>query len=199
MDKRLNRNSDPGQTPLEDISGLIPGHISTREALNRAEFDNITRAHTRYFLGRKAASKKSLNVEGLLKLHAEMFGQVWQWAGKIRTRELSLGRPPAKIGADLHELVYDLHRWEKEKMDPLEIAVRLHHRLVWIHPFAGGNGRWARTAANIYLAKNSLELIQWPADQMTAKSKLRKEYIAALRKADGGDFSALLRLHRLHR
>ena len=32
-----------------------------------------------------------------------------------------------------------------------EIAVRLHHRLVAVHPFANGNGRHARTVADVLI------------------------------------------------
>jgi fido (protein-threonine AMPylation protein) len=33
----------------------------------------------------------SFDTDFFLKLHKEMFGDVWDWAGKIRTAELNFG------------------------------------------------------------------------------------------------------------
>ncbi|MBI4208502.1 MAG: Fic family protein [Deltaproteobacteria bacterium] len=41
-------------------------------------------------------------------------------------------------------------------MNHEELSARLHHRLVWIHPFENGNGRWARLIMNIHLKKYNL-------------------------------------------
>jgi Fic family protein len=34
------------------------------------------------------------------------------------------------------------------RIEPDQLAVRLHHRLVSVHPFPNGNGRWSRLAAD---------------------------------------------------
>jgi Fic family protein len=34
---------------------------------------------------------------------------------------------------------------------PAEIAVRIHHRLVCVHPYPNGNGRQTRLLADLYL------------------------------------------------
>jgi fido (protein-threonine AMPylation protein) len=36
---------------------------------------------------------------------------------------------------------------------PVEMAVRLHHHLLWVHPFANGNGRHARIMGDVVLEK----------------------------------------------
>jgi len=187
---------EPGQTPLSDLSGLIPGHIFSREALDRAEFANINKVLPKYILKRPADHTAPFNFKWFLKLHQEMFGDVWDWAGKLRQHELNLGVSPGKIASELHAAQAGLFQWEENKLDPLEIAVRLHYRLVWIHPFSGGNGRWARMAGNIYLRKKDLSLILWPEDRTTIQGTVRQDYIAALRKADQGDLQPLIELHK---
>ena len=185
-----------GQTPLADISGLIPGHIFTKEALDRAEFANGNKVLPKYILKKPADRTAPFNFKWFLKLHEEMLGDVWDWSGKLRRHGLNLGVAPAKIAPELHAVQSELRRWEENKMDPLEIAVRLHYRLVWIHPFAGGNGRWARMIANIYLRKKELPLILWPEDRITVQGTVREAYIAALREADQGGFGPLIDLHK---
>ena len=73
-----------------------------------------------------------------------------------------------------------------------EIAARFHHRLVWVHPFANGNGRHARLITDLLLEK----LLDRPrfswgrASLYTGESRAR--YIAALRAADAGDYKPLM-------
>ncbi|MBE0461452.1 MAG: hypothetical protein IBX60_07445 [Candidatus Aminicenantes bacterium] len=54
-DKKINQELPSGATPLtsEDLEGLLPKYITTREELNDAEFKNISEASKKYFLSRK--------------------------------------------------------------------------------------------------------------------------------------------------
>ncbi|MYH56748.1 MAG: hypothetical protein F4145_01740 [Boseongicola sp. SB0675_bin_26] len=69
-----------------------------------------------------------------------------------------------------------------------------HHKLVWVHPFANGNGRWARIMADAYLAKIDPDLfLDWSGGgTLTADSDHRARYIAVLRSADGLEFGPLV-------
>ena len=125
-----------------------------------------------------------------------MFGEVWQWAGNPRDADLNLGVPREKIGAEIHKLLYELHQWESQSIQPLEIAVRIHQRLAFIHPFINGNGRWARMMANLYLYQKGLRIVQWPDDPVLIKNTFRPRYLEALKNADRGDYKKLLRLHQ---
>jgi Fic-DOC domain mobile mystery protein B len=77
---------------------------------------------------------------------------------------------------------------------PLELAIRLHHRLVHIHVFANGNGRHARIMADAVLTK----LLKHPAIDWAGGYDLqvmnirREEYLEALRDADRGNYENLL-------
>ena len=83
-------------------------------------------------------------------------------------------------------------------MDILETVTRLHHRLVWVHPFEGGNGRWSRLVANIIYYKNTKRFIKWTDNELQLKKKLsfREKYLNALQKADNGRFGQLIMLHK---
>ena len=132
----------------------------------------------------------------MLKLHREMFGDVWEWAGQTRTTNLNLGSPWHQVSIQLQDLCDDLAYWEKNWPDTIEQAAHLHHRAVQIHPFLNGNGRWSRLLANIWLKLNKLPLTDWPEDSIGATSVIRDVYLDAIRRADNGDFTSLIDLHR---
>jgi fido (protein-threonine AMPylation protein) len=134
-----------------------------------------------------------------LTLHEEMFGDVWTWAGMVRKTNLNLGLSVNVVDQALFDLAQDVnYRRDQTDMDWLEQATLLHHRAVQIHPFLNGNGRWSRMLTNIWLRLNAQPMILWPDTTIASTSPIRSAYIAALRQADGGDFSALRRLHEQH-
>lgn len=193
---RLKGGEPPDATPLDDTKGLLTPAITTREELSRAEFANINKALPKYILNRPDAQTAPFSYEWLLKLHREMFGEVWEWAGKVRKENLSIGVEPARVAEELARFAGDLQGGMDYKHDPVEISAKIHQRLVWIHPFKNGNGRWARMAANIFLRQRDLPLLRWPEEESVVRGGFRDRYIRALKKADGGDFSELIELHR---
>jgi Fic-DOC domain mobile mystery protein B len=182
-----------GATPIDDISGLKIS-VSSQAELNTAEARNIARAVVKYLSKKPSARTAPFDRKWLLKLHGEMFGEVWEWAGKLRTGgTLNIGVAAHRISEELQKLPGDLRYWEKTGMPISEQAARLHHRAVWIHPFPNGNGRWARLLADIWLNQQGAPFPVWPGD-VGRESTVRKKYIAALRQADHGDFTELLQL-----
>ncbi len=197
MEKNRKSSHDVGQTLLDDLSGLLAS-VKTREALNDLEAQNNVKAYAKYFLFDKSAKKSNLlSSQTLCEIHKDMLGEVWPWAGEFRKGGAkNIGVPEVKIGAEIHRLLSEAGHWEEKKMPFDEIAVRIHHRLVWIHPFENGNGRWARLVANLYLYRHGLPLIEWPTDLKVVREIFRPKYLAALKKADHGDCGPLLELHK---
>ena len=186
---------DDGHTPLseEDRQGLLLSHIATRDDLNDAEQRNIAKALRR----RAPTVDKLLDDMYLRGLHKAMFGEVWEWAGKYRQRVTNVGVAPAQISTDLRTLIGDAKEWvEHRYFEPDELAVRFHHRLVTIHPFPDGNGRHSRISAD-YLAQALRQPpFSWGAHLDLEIDALRHAYLSALRTADRGDISPLLRFAR---
>jgi Fic-DOC domain mobile mystery protein B len=191
MAKNITSDDQEGQTPLDDISGLLVD-VKSRQELNDLEFKNISAASRKYLLKNLTSKSAPFTYKWLQKIHKDMFGKVWRWAGAPRNSNLNIGVSKEKIGAEIHKLFYDLGQWEDRKEPPLEIAVKIHHRLAFIHPFANGNGRWARMVANLYLHKEKLPIVQWPVDQTI----FRPKYLKALKTADCGDYKLLVNLHK---
>ena len=195
MARGIGEEQDEGQTPIEDLSGLIP-RIHLQKELNLCEYKNYVKAVTKYRLMPLESKEPLFTYEGLIQIHRDMMGDVWEWAGEPRKTNKSIGVPKEKIGSELHKLLYELRDWEKSKKSAEEIGVQLHHGLVWIHPFENGNGRWARLITNIYLRHSKSKPVKWPDDPEYVKNVFRPRYLKAMKAADGGDFKLLGELHR---
>jgi Fic-DOC domain mobile mystery protein B len=184
-------------TYLDDVSGLklLKNKAYTVEEIYFYEAKNITQATIKYLSLQPSKKLAPFSFEWFLELHKEMFGDVWEWAGKIRQVNLSIGIKPYLITTELKKIVDDIEFWENNKTyNSIEISARIHHRAVFIHPFLNGNGRWARMLANIYLKQNGLEATKWNENLLSKTNSTRKEYINALKLADNGDFSKLIEL-----
>ncbi len=186
----------PGETPIDDISGLRVEGITTRTELNKFEAENIRKAFVKYLAAKPTRRTARFDLSWALHLHREMFGDVWKWAGKVRTTETNLGVPPPEIESALMSLLDDLAYWEEHGTDPIEQAAMLHHRAVQIHPFQNGNGRWARLLANIWLKLHDHRPTAWPEETIGTTSVIREEYLVAIREADKGVYSQLVALQR---
>lgn len=180
----------PGATPVDDVSDLIPTHITTRSELNEWEAANILKAVQKYLTAKKS---RTLDVAWLKKVHKDMFDETWKWAGKFRQKNYNPGIDWHNIPDQVKILVDDIAHWEKEQrsMDALEQSIRIHHRLVKIHPFVNGNGRHARLVTDIYLFDRGHKLPTWPDKALIEESDIRKRYILALQEADKGNYKPL--------
>ena len=118
----------------------------------------------------------------------------WQWAGKFRKSGKNIGCDWTQIGVQLRQLFGNVSYWIEHDVYPLdEVATRFHHQLVWIHPFANGNGRHARLMADLLLRQLGGTNFSWGnSANLVAATEARKRYIDALRAADLGDYSELI-------
>jgi Fic-DOC domain mobile mystery protein B len=180
-----------------DLSGLKLDKnktYSTNE-IHFLEAQNILKASLDYLGGTPNKKSASFDASFFLKLHKEMFGDVWDWAGKIRMVELNFGVKAYLVSTELKNLADDLDFWQSNKsFDAIEIAARLHHRAVVIHPFLNGNGRWSRMLANIYLKQNGLSPTKWNENLLAKENVHRGDYIQALKQADNGNYEVLIKM-----
>jgi Fic-DOC domain mobile mystery protein B len=181
-----------GATPLDmdEADGLIPAHISNQGQLNEWEQRNIREGEHWAFRGRRA---DILSIAYMQQLHRRMFGDTWRWAGRIRKTEKNIGVAPERIQVELKKLCDDVRAQLEHRTWTIdEIAARFHHRLVSIHPFPNGNGRFARTMTDLVLVRNGSARFTWGRSDLIADGEIRQRYISALRAADGRDYAPLL-------
>jgi Fic-DOC domain mobile mystery protein B len=187
-------NPEDGNTPLspEELDELIPD-LSTKEELNEWERQNIVEAYAWAFERRNLGRVDPLIETYLRELHHRMFDQTWKWAGTYRSTEKNIGIAHYQIREALGVLLGDARYWlEHRTFPPDEVAVRFHHRLVWIHPFANGNGRHARIMADILVERQGRPVFTWGGASIVQPGDFRSRYIHALRAADAGDIGPIL-------
>lgn len=188
---------EPGDaTPLEpeEREGLLQSWITFRGELNEAEQANIT-AGTAW--AHRQRRQDVLNEPFIKRLHEKMLGEVWAWAGSFRLTERNIGVDPIQIPVELRKVLDDAHYWiENDTFPPDEITVRLHHRLVVVHPFPNGNGRMARLMVDLLAVRLGREPFTWGRIGLTDASDTRRAYISALRAADKHDIDPLLAFAR---
>jgi Fic-DOC domain mobile mystery protein B len=192
-----------GATPLTDAERqglLLP--VLTRTELNRAEAANISDAMSWLFLSRRRLRPESVTDEDwLMRLHRRMYGQVWAWAGQYRTADRNLGVPYWQVRMDMRVLRDDAAAWLADttgaRYGADECAIRFGYRLVVIHPFPNGNGRWSRLASDALIVALGGTRFSWGAASLTEPGTTRRDYIGALQAADsGGDLGPLVAFAR---
>jgi len=189
-----------GQTPLEEAEkdGLLIPTITTRGELD--EFEQLGVERTNEWLLTKKFSVDKILTENFVKdLHKRMFGGIWQWAGDFRKTNKNIGVDKFMIRIELKNLFDDCKYWiENNVFIEDEIAVRLSHRLVFIHPFGNGNGRHSRLMADILITKGfGKPYFTWGSVNLTKEGEARTKYLEALRSADQNYYKPLIRFARL--
>ena len=191
----LELQEPTGATPLtpDELLGLRAKHITTRGELNELEEENIIEGLT--WLDRRPKTFDFLSDSAARDVHKRLFGQVWDWAGVYRLTEKNIGVSVWQISTEMRTCLDDARYWrDNGTYEPLEAVARYHHKLVWVHPFANGNGRWARIMADAYLATiDPNKFLDWSGNgTLNSDSAHRARYIAALRAADAHEFEPLV-------
>ncbi|MCJ7554461.1 MAG: mobile mystery protein B [Ignavibacteriaceae bacterium] len=196
----LDLDYTDGQTPLDEDEKedlLIPT-ITTRGELDEFEQLGVEKANE-WLLTKKFSVNKILTEEFVKDLHKRMFDDVWKWAGEFRKTDKNIGVDKFMIGIELKNLLDDCTYWiEKKVFSEDEIAVRLSHRMVLIHPFANGNGRHSRLIADVLITKGlGKSYFTWGSVNLAKEGQARAKYLAALREADQNDYKPLIEFARL--
>ncbi len=110
--------------------------------------------------------------------------------GQYRTDQVSLSGmdfvPPqgASVPAFMEELGEEVKTRGPDR-SPLEFATSLHTKLVWIHPFADGNGRTARLILDACLLAQGLPVV-------VVNYADRERYLHCLADSNKGDLSSMV-------
>jgi len=185
-----------GATPLDpdEAAGLIPRHIITQAELNEWEQTNILEGAQWAF---KQKNRDMLDECFVRELHRRMFSKTWKWSGSFRLTDKNIGVDWQQIPLQLRNLLNDVKaQIEFKAYAPDELALRFHHRLVWIHPFVNGNGRHARLMADLLVARLGASPLSWGGQSLVGTSEKRTAYLAALKAADARDYQRLMQFAR---
>jgi Fic-DOC domain mobile mystery protein B len=186
-----------GQTPIDEDEkeGLLIETISTRSDLDEFEQKNIEKA-VEWTLENKFTLDRILGERFIKEVHKQMFDEVWKWAGKFRRTNKNLGVDWIQIPISLRQLLDNCRYWiQNQTFSEDEIAIRFSYGLVWIHLFPNGNGRHSRLCADILVTHvfNKRAFGWGGTANLSTAGETRTCYLDAIRKADQGDYTDLIR------
>lgn len=188
-----------GRLPItrEERPRLLPS-LSTRAQLDEVERLSIHGARLWAMRGAVLQRGDLLTESFVRELHRRMFGGIWRGAGRYRTTERDPGWEAHRIAEGVRMFLDDAEGWIRFLTYPAdEAAVRLHYRLVAIHPWSNGDGRHSRLLADVVVASCGEKPLTWGSRQKWAEPEsARERYIRAMRAADAGDMAPLLEFAR---
>jgi len=195
---KYNEGLPFGATPLDpnETNGLLINGITTHGELNTAEQEGILN-ESQWIFGRN--HKHVLTDAFFKELHKRMFSSVWKWAGKYRQTDKNIGVDKHQISIEVKKICDDTAFWIESQTYPWnELGARFHHRVVWIHPFPNGNGRFSRILTDILMKSYEQAPFTWGqksgvGDDFVKDMALRKEYITALQEADQKNYARLIK------
>lgn len=150
--------SDPYVDPDTGILQNLLG-IESADYLEKAEAD-ITAAAIALLDERHVPG--NFDLTHLQNIHRELFGQIYPWAGELRTVEITKGQTKFAsvefLGQAAKEL-FDKLRGENllRNLNEESYAVRLAHyysEINILHPFRDGNGRTQRAFFTLLVAES---------------------------------------------
>jgi cell filamentation protein len=97
-------------------------------------------------------------TKGLQQIHEYLFGGLYDFAGKIRAKNISKG---SFTFASAIYLVSGLSELEKMPETTFEEIVKKYVEMNIAHPFMEGNGRSTRIWLDLILKKNIRQCIDW--------------------------------------
>lgn len=194
-------------TAPADIERALRGEYSDDPAKRELQAESIAHIETHRLLTARArqgaGAESPCSTEYILWLHKEFYKrmpdefrivrsqsgdrEIIVSPGVLRKDEVVVGRyqPPEPAAID------GLLNFFSEKYDPARLDRRsqalalaaMHHRFLWIHPFADGNGRVARLLIDAYLLRCGLDAGGlW--SPVRGLSRLHDEYKRLLSLAD---------------
>lgn len=95
---------------------------------------------------------------------------------------------PVKVPYLMDELFNEFEK-DSEITHPVILAAKLHHRIVYIHPFVDGNGRTARLMQNLVLLRNGFVIANIKGGDAD-----KSNYYNAIQEADNGNYANLYRI-----
>lgn len=160
----------------------ITGSADLREAYDaRNSYEVFSRLFT---------SKKAITEELILLLHRKIMKNIDDRINYKKIPNVIVGRnveltEPKDVPQRMQELI-NWYKKNRNKIYPLELAFRFHHKFELIHPFADGNGRVGRMLLNYILIKEGYYPI-------IIRKSHRSKYINALGAADNRQYIPLMR------
>ena len=177
------------QANVEELAKFIPNNQATafldwfRYSDNSIDGKSRKKAYT-LWESNLVADKDVGKVKALQQIHAYLFGGLYDFAGKIRTKTISKG---GTIFCRAEYLMQNLESIEQMPETTFDEIVDKYVEMNMAHPFMEGNGRSTRIWLDLIFKKRLKRCVDW--------SKIdKKAYLDAMHKSttDASSIKALL-------
>lgn len=185
----IEAEHEPGTNVLRNKPG-----ITVQDRLDHLEFESLLRMQEAYYA---LVSEDTVLTNALLReMHQHWLGEIYEWAGRYRTVNLTKGDfqwpPPGRIAANMAVLEETVLRRETPCAGKsLEATARsitiVQAEFLLIHPFRDGNGRLIRLASTLMALQAGFP----PMDYEFEAPAQRERYIAAVRRGYVQDYAPL--------
>jgi len=152
-------------------------------------------------LARDFAGNHQFTAEDVKRIHKEIFGGLYEWAGEYRSKDLS------KDGFVFTRAVYIDEHMGKLSRDLLEkntppgemtrhqltlLLAKIHDELILIHPFREGNGRAVRLFINLIAQQAGYEGLDFA--HINESGREYDRYIAAVQAGLRADYEPMRKI-----
>lgn len=167
--------------------------ITTPNDMNDLELELLAQLYGELLLNE--LPDQGITIENLRTWHRQWLGNVYAWAGQIRTVTMSKDGFPFAAVPQIPRLLTEfeeqyLSRWTPcnalTGTDLVEAIAVTHVEFIVIHPFREGNGRLSRLLADVMAAQASREPLDygsWDANKAA--------YIAAIHAGFSGNYGPM--------
>lgn len=136
-----------------------------------------------------------ITTNDLAEWHRTWMGNVYEWAGRQRSVNMSKGDFHFAVANQIPHLLKELDKKYLSKLTPcdqfsdtklIEAIAVIHIEFILVHPFREGNGRLSRLLANVMAlqaGKNELDFSYW--------DEQREEYFKAIQAGLACDYEPM--------
>ncbi len=171
-------------------------HITDLAEMEEAELVLLEKLYESVLIERLPL--RTITVEDLVHWHQQWLGNLYDWAGELRSVNTSKGGFMFAAAGQIQRLLAEFERNCLTRYTPasgddtaaLAQAIAITHaELVLIHPFVEGNGRLSRLLADVMAVQAGREPLDYSAWDAN-----RERYFSAIRAAMGRDYEILIQL-----
>lgn len=184
----------------ESEGAVLPNKLGITDSISLGKEEAKGFAFAETVLIDELTEHTVFDTEYIFKIHELALSRIYDFAGKLRTVNMSKDGFPFPAA---HILNQTMATFQQEKLSRLPHIYKdraqlltdigtIHSELLFIHPFRDGNGRTARILANMMAYKAGYNALRF--DPVMKSGENRKEYINAVQQAALEDYSSMIHL-----
>ncbi len=172
--------------------------ITDSREMDRVELELLVDLYERVF--ESVTDDQVIRASDLCEWHRMWLGNVYSWAGQLRTVTMSKDGFPFAAVTQLSALMSALEREYLERYTPcrgfdeeqlIEAIAIVHVELILIHPCREGNGRLARLLADVMALQAG-----YPELDFSSWDAMKEKYFSAIHEGMGRDYTPMQKLVR---